>query len=205
MTGMASDEVAILREEVRALNARVGALQNLLLELFEDEDEPRPPRYSKTPEATWHDVEDWVVNMMQDTLERRATNSRRWCPQWYKHPEVLTRFRILYASYREVEKLDAFTYSTWFLEHLDRHLDAIFSPDGPFAACSPERHSPHRGLTISRNKHAERDWGKRPPRPHEAKVNATSKSKSNSSKNNKNSKQPDRPPSTPPRPQSPVR
>jgi len=29
----------------------------------------------------------------QDTLERRASNTRRWCPQWYKHPEVVTRFK----------------------------------------------------------------------------------------------------------------
>jgi hypothetical protein len=189
---MASDELTELREEVRALNARVGSLQNLLLELFED-DAPEP-RYPRAPAATMHDVEDWVVNIMQDTLERRASNTRRWCPQWYKHPEVVTRFRILYATYREVEKLDALTYSTWFIDHLERHLEVIFSTDGPFAGCSPERHSPHRGLTITRNKHAERDWGKRPTKVHKAKSNANNKS--NSSKNGKNSKQPDRPPST---------
>jgi hypothetical protein len=164
MTGMASDEVSQLRKELDELKFRVVSLQNLVRALVDD-DGPAEGRYPKAPAATWHDVEDWVVNMMQETLERRATNTRRWCPQWYKHPEVLTRFRILYASYREVEGLDAISYSTWFLDHLDRHLDAIFSPDGPFAACSPDRHAPHRGLVIARNENAEADWGKRPDSP----------------------------------------
>jgi hypothetical protein len=176
MTVMATDEVAQLHEEVRALTARVRSLQNLLLAAFDVDDEDRYPRAAAT--TNWHDVEDWVVNIMQDTLERRASNTRRWCPEWYEHPEVLTRFRILHDSYREVEKLDAYTYSNWFVDHLDRHLDAIFSPDGPFAACSPERHSPHRGLKIKRNKNAETDWGPRPAKAHEAK-NGTNNGKKN--------------------------
>ena len=160
---VATNEVAQLRRELDAVRRDLAYVWGRVQPLVEDEPEPEPNgKYPKAPQTTWHDVEDWVVNIMQDTLERRATNTRRWCPQWYKHPEVLTRFRILYEAYREVQSLDAVSYSLWFTEHLDRHLDVIFSEDGPFAACSPDRHSPHRGLTISRNKNAVEDWGPRP-------------------------------------------
>jgi hypothetical protein len=110
-----------------------------------------------------HDLEDWVVNFMQNTLERRASNTKRWCTQWYKHPEVISRFWVLYHAYLEVEdRGNAIQQSTWFVDHLDRHLEAITSPDGPFAACSIERHTPHRGLIVSRNVNAEADWKPRP-------------------------------------------
>jgi hypothetical protein len=161
---MADNEVTILRREVEQLRLQLATLQDKVDRLAEGEAVSNG-RYPKAAQTTWYDVEDWVVNVMQDTLERRATNSRRWCPEWYKHPEVLTRFRLLYQTYREVEGLDAISYSMWFIDHLDRHLDAICSPDGPFAACSPERHAPHRGLTIARNANAEQDWGPRPGSP----------------------------------------
>jgi hypothetical protein len=121
-----------------------------------------------------HDLEDWVVSFMGETLERRASNTRRWCVQWYKHSEVITRFWALYHAYQEVEKGDdAVGYSSWFVDHLDRHLEAIFSTDGPFAACSPERHTPHRGLIVRRNDRAEQDWGPRPLLPGRTSYNST--------------------------------
>jgi hypothetical protein len=91
-------------------------------------------------------VKDWVVNL----LERRATQRRRWCPYWFDHPEVVTRMRLLMLSHRQVvERGSALDQSSWFLDHLDRHLDALQCEDGPFASCSPERHSPHRGLRVA--------------------------------------------------------
>ena len=83
-----------------------------------------------------------------DVLERRASNNRRWCARWWEHPEVMTRVRVLCLSHRWVgthgTPLDM---STWMLDHLDRHVDALQSSNGPFASCSPDRHSPHGGLS----------------------------------------------------------
>jgi len=155
---MSDDELLRLRRDLDLVKRQLrdlGAQQPV-----------RNGRYPKAGPTTWYDVEDWVIGFMQDTLERRASNIRRWCPQWYDHPEVALRFRLLYESYHQIlGRFNALSYSTWLLEHLDPHLDLIFSEDGPFASCSPDRHSPHRGLTITRNPNAEAYWGERPPRP----------------------------------------
>jgi hypothetical protein len=154
------------RRELRGVNRELGEIKGYLAAVVRlaSEDEPaKNGRYPKAPQPTWYDLEDWVVSWMQGTIERRASNSRRWCPQWYEHSEVVTRFWALYNSWREMtNKDDALTYSTWFVDHLDRHLDAIFSTDGPFAACSPDRHTPHAGLTVGRDPKATEKYGPRP-------------------------------------------
>jgi hypothetical protein len=91
----------------------------------------------------------WVQLWFVDVLERRASNTLRWCQQWDRHPEVVTRMRVLYASWLQVTTHgDALAYSSWMLDHLDRHLAAMQSTFGPFAACSPDRHTPHKGLSV---------------------------------------------------------
>ena len=162
---MATEEIVQLRRELEQVRRELAFVHGQLRVLLDDEPAVNG-RYPKAPKTTMYDLEAWVIGFMHETLERRATNTRRWCPEWYKHPEVVTRFRILYDAYREIEgNMDAISYSMWFLDHLDRHLDAVFSEDGPFASCSPDRHSPHRGLKISPNPNADKDWGERPAPP----------------------------------------
>jgi hypothetical protein len=57
---------------------------------------------------------------------------------------------LLFNGHRQVTSSgDALDQSSWMLDHLDRHLDAMFDTDGPFAGCSSERHTPHDGLTVA--------------------------------------------------------
>jgi hypothetical protein len=147
---VAEDEVTRLRREVAALRSRLDVVESALSERV-DQFESQGSRRTRDPRppATIHDLENWVVTYFRVVLERRVSNTRRWCPEWYNHPEVVTRIKLLYYSYMESMKYDdAIGQSTWFLEHLDKHVDAMLSADGPFAACSPQRHTPARGLEI---------------------------------------------------------
>lgn len=101
------------------------------------------------PEPTMAELEVWVTTWFTEILERRSTNRRRWCARWWAHPEAVTRMRILMLGHRQVvTRGSVLDQSTWMLDHLDRHLDVLQSPDGPFAACSLERHAGHRGLQV---------------------------------------------------------
>ena len=101
------------------------------------------------PEPTFADLEAWVTEWFGQILERRSSNRRRWCARWWEHPEAVTRMRILMLSHRQMVKHgSALDQSAWMLDHLDRHLDALQSSDGPFAGCSPDRHSPCSGLPV---------------------------------------------------------
>lgn len=107
---------------------------------------PRP----EPAEPTLADLEAWVTDWFVGILERRASNRRRWCAYWWDHPEVVTRFRLLMLSHRQVvEHGTPADMSAWMLDHLDRHVDVLQCEDGPFAGCSPERHAPHRGLHVA--------------------------------------------------------
>jgi hypothetical protein len=102
-----------------------------------------------TAEPSLDELAAWVKLMFVDVLERRASNTLRWCQQWHQHPEVVTRMRVLYASWVQVTVHgDALAYSSWVLDHLDRHLAAMQVTSGPFAACSEDRHTPHKGLSV---------------------------------------------------------
>jgi hypothetical protein len=93
------------------------------------------------------DVTSWVEGWLMPNIERRVSNTKRWCALWYEHREVVHRFNVLWRSWEQVvANKDPLLLSDWYTDHLDKHLTAIFSSDGPFAACAPDRHSPRRRL-----------------------------------------------------------
>jgi hypothetical protein len=99
---------------------------------------------------TMADLDAWVTEWFTTILERRSGNIRRWCARWWDHPEVVARMWLLFNGHRQViAHGDALDQSLWMLDHLDRHAEAMFHSDGPFAGCSPDRHSPHGGLTVA--------------------------------------------------------
>jgi hypothetical protein len=103
---------------------------------------PLPP-----PKRKFNDVTEWVEGWLMPNIERRISNTKRWCGLWHEHREVVHRFNILWRSWEQVvADKDPLLLSDWYTDHLDKHLTAIFSSDGPFAACSPDRHSPRRRL-----------------------------------------------------------
>lgn len=106
---------------------------------------PAPPAMPAVP-----DLNGFVELWFGGTLERRTSNTRRWCPRWDEHPEAVARLRVLHASWVQVAVSgDALTYSTWMLDHFDRHAAVLLSAEGPFAGCAAERHSPARPLPIA--------------------------------------------------------
>lgn len=77
---------------------------------------------------------DWVQAFIHDIeAVTDDENTRYWCPQWWNHPEAVTRLRALYEEYVRAE--DENTLSGWFVYHWDAHAKTLFSATGPFELC----------------------------------------------------------------------
>jgi hypothetical protein len=85
-----------------------------------------------------------LAEFVRDTL---ATTYRRqldvgagvtWCPQWWRHPEAISRLEALWRAW-EFLRLDEDTgMSVWWRDHADHHMPVLLSTDGPFHGCSPD-------------------------------------------------------------------
>ncbi|MGI3782098.1 MAG: DUF4913 domain-containing protein, partial [Janthinobacterium lividum] len=72
---------------------------------------------------------------------RETDTSWRWCASWWSHTEALVRLEALWKAW-EVLRLDPGTgASSWLRDHADPALAALTGPAGPFARCTPVKHS----------------------------------------------------------------
>lgn len=88
------------------------------------------------------DVESWVRDVYAATFVRKITQTQRWCPSWWAHAEAVVRLETLWRTWevaRVAEHPDAM--ADWLRSTLDLINPVLLSPDGPFAGCTPDRHT----------------------------------------------------------------
>jgi hypothetical protein len=150
------DEVASLRagSDVTALTLRVAAVEEQVqTSASTAAGNPVPPPMVKWKHTT---LEAWVENYFVGLVERRLSNTRRWCSHWAQHPEAVGRLTTLWRSWEQSQAAgDPLALSAWYLDHLDRHLAVLLSADGPFAGCSPQRHNARPPLDTRPVEHTE--------------------------------------------------
>lgn len=117
-----------------------------------DED---PPLRPDSPEAltskSLAQLSDWVQDVLTPYYLREPSTTSLWCGYWYTHPEAVARLWALYLAWRHlIHELDddedpLVGAIAWQLEHLDKTLEQLRSPTGPFASCSssPDRDDHH--------------------------------------------------------------
>lgn len=99
-------------------------------------------------EPIFEHLGEWVEVYFAPTFIRRTTQTTRWCPSWWDHPEAYIRLEALWRSW-EVCRLDAQRgMAVWFRDFLDGQLLTLFSPAGPFEECSGEDHRDRRPLPL---------------------------------------------------------
>ncbi|KDP89787.1 MULTISPECIES: DUF4913 domain-containing protein [Clavibacter] len=89
---------------------------------------------------------DWV-SLQLSRVEAFGVPVRQrpgWCPEWWKHPEVVERFYVSWKGYLEATKRmpdDRLAQSAWWVQHWDHHARIIFDKThGPFRACNAAGH-----------------------------------------------------------------
>jgi hypothetical protein len=64
----------------------------------------------------------------------------RWCPQWWRHAEAITRLTALWQSWEAMRLQPGTGIANWLRDHLDHQLPILLGRSGPFAQCSEEEH-----------------------------------------------------------------
>lgn len=85
---------------------------------------------------------DWVGANIADLLERRVPQTDgfpNWCPQWWQHPEAITRFEALRRLWT-VSVADPGGGLAVYFSHLDQMLAILGSDHGPFSGCKGKTH-----------------------------------------------------------------
>ncbi len=92
------------------------------------------------PEPVYLRVQDWVTEHFLPIYRRPLGGEYRWCPQWWRHAEAITRLTALWQSW-EAMRLQAGTgTANWLRDHLDHQLPILLGRSGPFAQCSEDEH-----------------------------------------------------------------
>ena len=96
---------------------------------------------AEAPAPVYETADEWVRAFFLPTFVRPIGGAIRWCATWDRHGEALLRLEAMWRAW-EVLRLDGgLGMSTWLLHHLDPGLAALTSRTGPFAQCTPDRHS----------------------------------------------------------------
>ncbi len=96
-------------------------------------DPPVPPAYDN--------VHDWVTGHFVHLYARHLGGEFRWCASWWDHAEALSRLEALWRAWETLRLNPGLGMATWYRDHLDPQLPILLGQTGPFARCTPDRHT----------------------------------------------------------------
>lgn len=114
--------------------------------------EPAAP--AAKPEPLFTDLDAFIRGYLAPVVERHvvlgASSGVAWCPQWWLHPEGISRLYALWRAWETLRVADPDTgMSIWWRDHFDPHFAALTAERGPFGKCSPDRgHQPPGPLPV---------------------------------------------------------
>ncbi|WP_433332988.1 DUF4913 domain-containing protein [Spirillospora sp. CA-294931] len=102
--------------------------------------EPRPkPRFPS--------VDAWVTHHFVPTYRRTLGGEFRWCAQWWRHSEAISRLTALWYAWESMRLQGATGIGLWYRDHLDHQLPTLLGPRGPFYQCTETEHlEPHQAV-----------------------------------------------------------
>ncbi|MFC3520013.1 DUF4913 domain-containing protein [Streptomonospora nanhaiensis] len=85
-------------------------------------------------------VDEFVREVIVPMYRRKVgpRGGRRWSAQWWRNAEAVSRLDSLWRAWEHLRLDGATGMSTWWRDHADYHMNALFDPDGPFAASTDE-------------------------------------------------------------------
>jgi hypothetical protein len=107
---------------------------------LEDDDAPQP---------VFTSVEQFVTERFVPVFCRPEGGQFRWCAEWWRHPEAVSRLQALWHSW-EVMRLEPGTgMAIWYRDYLDTQLPVLLGDTGPFHECTSRRHHDPRPLPLA--------------------------------------------------------
>lgn len=139
-----------LAAQVRQLISDVGDLEVRLADRRASGSSTTSPAEDPDAEPADTDLlyptlEDWVIGHFARVYVRPTGGPFRWCAQWWAHAEAITRLQALWRTW-EALRVEPLGMDVWLRERLDWHLPQLLSATGPFASCTPTRHTATKDL-----------------------------------------------------------
>ena len=102
---------------------------------------PQPAAgHDEAPDPLYGSVEEWVDRHFLPMYRRPLGGEYRWCKQWWKHAEAITRLTALWQSWEAMRLQPGTGMISWLRDCLDHQLPVLLGRGGPFAACSEDEH-----------------------------------------------------------------
>ena len=99
------------------------------------------------PSPEFDRLEDWLSEYFLPMFRRTLGGELRWCRQWWRHGEAISRLNSLWHSWEVLRTQPGTGIATWYREHLDHQLPLLLGARGPFYQCSEETHrEPHQAV-----------------------------------------------------------
>ncbi len=92
------------------------------------------------PDPLYGSVQDWVDRHFLPMYRRPLGGEYRWCAQWWRHAEAITRLTALWQSWEAMRLQPGTGMISWLRDCLDHQLPVLLGRGGPFAACSEDEH-----------------------------------------------------------------
>lgn len=104
--------------------------------------EPDDPQAAAGP--VFDNLDAFISGYLAPVVERRvvqgASPGVAWCPEWWRHPEAISRLYALWRGWETLRVADPGTgMSLWWRDHFDPHFAVLTSDHGPLGKCSPDR------------------------------------------------------------------
>ena len=87
-------------------------------------------------------VEEFLVHVYARNYDP-LSSSFRWCEQWWRHPEALSRLDALWHAFEALRLEVGLGPSLWWRDHADPTFAQLTAADGPFAQCKAGREPRH--------------------------------------------------------------
>ncbi|MGB3761715.1 MAG: DUF4913 domain-containing protein [Ornithinimicrobium sp.] len=87
-------------------------------------------------------VEEFLVHVYARNYDP-LSSSFRWCEQWWRHPEALSRLDALWHAFEALRLEVGLGPSLWWRDHADPTMAQLTAADGPFAQCKAGREPRH--------------------------------------------------------------
>lgn len=89
-------------------------------------------------------VEEFVTEHFVPIYLRPLGGEFRWCAQWWRHAEAISRFTALWHAWETLRCQPGTGMGIWYRDHLDPQLHELLGARGPFYQCGETRHiDPH--------------------------------------------------------------
>ncbi|WP_084468947.1 DUF4913 domain-containing protein [Nocardiopsis trehalosi] len=91
-------------------------------------------------------VEEFVTYRFIPMYSRPEGGQFRWCREWWRHPEAVSRFHALWHAWEVLRWEPGTGMAVWYRDHLDYQMTVLMGDTGPFRECTSRRHQDPRPL-----------------------------------------------------------